>query len=407
MTRSTNGDRPSRPKDRTARLLAIAEELFGRYGYHAVSVADIAAAADISGPALYRHFSSKQELFARVLTEALDVTRTATEAALAEYPEAGRQRLRAITEALGELAVSRRTTLALWRWNASELDRATRVRIARESRTLLASLGEALRTDRGDISEDQAGLLCLAGLGVLGSVAVHRTRLAKGRFTELLADIAGRVLMARLPDPAAEIQPPPVAVPHGRREQILAAATELFAERGYSHVSMAEIGKAVGLAAASVYRHFPSKEQILLTVGQRMAERLTMEASRALGTANTPEQALGAVLESYVDTIWQYSDLATVYNTEMRSLSETQRAELLTVQRDYVSQWVSLLRKIDPDSTEAEARVIAHAGLTVVNDLARANIARDRPAHRAESVALARAALGLDVPAIAAGPVSG
>lgn len=397
MARSANGERPARPRDRAARLLAIAEEQFGRYGYHAVGVSDIAAAADISGPAVYRHFASKQELFAQVLTEALTATRAAADTALTEHPKPGHDRLRAVTEALGGLAVARRTALALWRWNAGELDRKSRARIARESRELITSLADALRTDRADVDSGQSALLCLAGLGVFGSVAVHRTRLAKGRFTELLAGIASNVLMARLPDPEQSAARPPVAVPHGRREQILDAATKLFAERGYSRVSMAEIGKSVGLAAASVYRHFSGKEQILVTVGQRMGERLTMEASRALGTANTPEHALGAVLESYVDTLWQYSDLATVYNTEIRAL-EAQRSELLTVQRDYVAQWVTLLRKIDPDRSEAEARVIAHAGLTVINDLTRSQTARHRAAHRAESIALGRAALLLDTP---------
>lgn len=390
-----------RPSPRAAQLLAIAEDLFGRNGYHAVGVADIAAAAGISGPALYRHFSSKQQLFSHVLTDALDATESAANAALAANPRPGRQRLHAVTEALAELAVQRRTALALWRWNADELGRQERIHIARSSRALIGSLADSLRTDRAELTQDQANLLCLGALAVFGSVAVHRTRLAKSTFVPLLADLAGGVLMAELPDPASSADRPQLGSPHGRREQLLEAATRLFAERGYHAVSMADIGGEVGLAAASVYRHFPSKNQILRTAGARMGERLHMEANRALGTTADPAKALAAVLESYVDSVWQFSDLATVYNSELRMLSEAQRSELLTVQRDYVAQWIALLRKIDPERSESEARVIAHAGLTVVNDLARSQTARSRPGHRAESIALAGAALRLEVPPLA------
>lgn len=50
------------------------------------------------------------------------------------------------------------------------------------------------------------------------------------------------------------------------KEKIFYAATELFAEKGYSNVSMREIAKEVNIKAASIYNHFSSKEQILETL---------------------------------------------------------------------------------------------------------------------------------------------
>jgi AcrR family transcriptional regulator len=44
-----------------------------------------------------------------------------------------------------------------------------------------------------------------------------------------------------------------------RRERILAAATEVFAERGYIEASMAEIARRAGVVASVIYDHFPSK----------------------------------------------------------------------------------------------------------------------------------------------------
>lgn len=57
----------SRPPDRRSQILATAAELFAARGYHGVSVADLGAACGISGPALYKHFASKQAVLAEML----------------------------------------------------------------------------------------------------------------------------------------------------------------------------------------------------------------------------------------------------------------------------------------------------------------------------------------------------
>jgi len=58
---------------------------------------------------------------------------------------------------------------------------------------------------------------------------------------------------------------PDIATHVARQEAaVLAAATELFANRGYARVSMGDIADAVGLARTSLYRYFPDKDHILL-----------------------------------------------------------------------------------------------------------------------------------------------
>lgn len=52
---------------RRAQLLRVTAELFAERGFHGVTVEDIGAAAGISGPAVYRHFPSKDALLAEML----------------------------------------------------------------------------------------------------------------------------------------------------------------------------------------------------------------------------------------------------------------------------------------------------------------------------------------------------
>jgi AcrR family transcriptional regulator len=66
-------------------ILATAAELFAARGFHGVSVADIGAACGISGPALYKHFASKDAVLAEMLVsiseQLLSVGRTRSETA--------------------------------------------------------------------------------------------------------------------------------------------------------------------------------------------------------------------------------------------------------------------------------------------------------------------------------------
>lgn len=55
------------PTSRRDQILSTAAELFAARGFHGVSVADLGAACGISGPALYKHFASKDAVLAEML----------------------------------------------------------------------------------------------------------------------------------------------------------------------------------------------------------------------------------------------------------------------------------------------------------------------------------------------------
>ena len=60
-----------------------------------------------------------------------------------------------------------------------------------------------------------------------------------------------------------------------QNERILAAADQLFNERGYRGTDMGEIARSIGLARNSLYRYYPSKDHILIACVKRgMADSL-------------------------------------------------------------------------------------------------------------------------------------
>lgn len=59
-----------------------------------------------------------------------------------------------------------------------------------------------------------------------------------------------------------------------RREEILAAATRVFAERGLRGTEVQEIADRIGVGKGTVYRYFPSKDELFLATVTRVMERL-------------------------------------------------------------------------------------------------------------------------------------
>lgn len=62
--------------DRRRRILDAAAEAFQERGFHGVGVDEIGTRAGLSGPAIYRHFSGKDEILATLLNQAMDVLLT-------------------------------------------------------------------------------------------------------------------------------------------------------------------------------------------------------------------------------------------------------------------------------------------------------------------------------------------
>ncbi|WP_235497549.1 TetR/AcrR family transcriptional regulator, partial [Aeromicrobium sp. Leaf272] len=55
--------------DRRREIARSAVELFADRGFHGVSVGDVGAASGISGPAIYKHFRSKESVLAQALVD--------------------------------------------------------------------------------------------------------------------------------------------------------------------------------------------------------------------------------------------------------------------------------------------------------------------------------------------------
>ncbi|MEV6877014.1 TetR/AcrR family transcriptional regulator [Amycolatopsis sp. NPDC051128] len=390
----TEVERSTRPRDRKAQLAAVAAELFRARGFPGVGIKDIADAAGVTGPALYRHFADKQAILAYVVLSGFEDLEAATAEALSDSVSPADQ-LESLLGLLATQAVERREIAALWRWEGRHLPKEDQREIARRSAQALTAWAKSLQVRRPDLPAEDAELLCWAALSVFGSVSVHHTSVARRRFAQLLVELALAVLNTTLPTPSPAADPPAARLgTPSRREQLLAAATALFAQRGFHDVSMEDIGAAAGIAGPSVYRHFPSKAALMVAIGHRAADRLALAAERALRTSDE-HSALRRLAASYVHTILHTPELLVSFSADRVTMPDRDKADLLRVQRDYVAQWVTLLSTARPDLPPREAKITVHAALTIANDLARTRRVAARPHFEAELTTLLHTALGV------------
>jgi AcrR family transcriptional regulator len=86
------------------------------------------------------------------------------------------------------------------------------------------------------------------------------------------------------------------------RDEIVAAAVELLDETGdESAVTLRSVARQVGIAAPSIYRHFPDQPSIMLAVVQNAFAELDARLRAAMDAAGDPRQRLFAACYTYLE----------------------------------------------------------------------------------------------------------
>jgi len=152
-----------------------------------------------------------------------------------------------------------------------------------------------------------------------------------------------------------------------RRRQILATAAEMFAERGFHGVSVADLGAACGVSGPALYRHFASKEAMLAEMLVSISEHLlAVGRARAAGALDTAE-AVRALVGWHVDFALHHKELIVVQDRDWASLPPDARQRVRSLQREYVALWVQELRSVHPGMSGSRARAMAHAAFGLIN----------------------------------------
>ena len=161
---------------------------------------------------------------------------------------------------------------------------------------------------------------------------------------------------------AGRARPPDERDEGNRRQDLLQHAARLFRLQGYAATTTRDIAAAAGMRAGSPFYHFENKAALLFAVmeqGMRAALQRQAAALQAVPARAAPKTLLRALVRAHFDVLLgPGSDFIPVMLYEWRSLSEAQRHDISTLQRDYEAAWADVLQALAAaGSIRADARV--------------------------------------------------
>ena len=156
------------------------------------------------------------------------------------------------------------------------------------------------------------------------------------------------------------------------RDLILDAADRLLARYGYKKMTMDDLAQEVGIGKGTIYIHFPSKEEVVLSHVDRIVERLKGELLKTARGAGAPAVRLRRMLVARV--MFRF-DSVQHYTESLSDLLAALRPGLLARRRRHFEEEAEVLSEVlregrrEGEFNYREARAAARTLLTATNAL--------------------------------------
>ncbi|HEX8719631.1 MAG TPA: TetR/AcrR family transcriptional regulator [Pyrinomonadaceae bacterium] len=163
-----------------------------------------------------------------------------------------------------------------------------------------------------------------------------------------------------------------VATREDIRDLILDATDRLLARYGYRKMTMDDLAQEVGIGKGTIYLHFPSKEEVVLSHVDRIVERLTGELAGLARGGGRPAARLRRML---VTRVMFRFDSVQHYTESLSDLLAALRPGLLARRRRHFEEEAELLAGVLREGRRAgdfqfrDARAAARTLLTATNAL--------------------------------------
>ena len=379
----------SRPPDRKKLILVAAETQFIARGYEHVTLEEIADAVGIVPSALYRHFSGRSEILSEIVKQASEKIHEFFLATDFSDPE------KALVE-IAQFLLENKSFGVIWGREVKHLPIEQRLLLHPIVREIESEIVIHVHQYRPDLDVLTCELVTASIFAVLLSPSFNHLKISRDRYVALLTKLSLKVLNSVIKlnlkiesDPQDRSR----LIPYSRREALLQEAICLFSDRSYASVNIEDIGASLGISGPSCYNHFSSKIQILETAFERGTSHLFLGVTESLRGSGTAEEAIRALIESYVHFGFSHPDLVDVLITEIRNLPEDVRKATVFAQQSYIDEWVHLLCLINKELDLITARAQVQSLLSLVNDIVRTRHLRKAVNSREAVIEICKAVL--------------
>lgn len=119
------------------------------------------------------------------------------------------------------------------------------------------------------------------------------------------------------------------------RQDVVAAAGRLFAEKGYHGTSMRDLGRELGLLGSSLYAHVESKQDLLVEVVEEGARLFQTSADDALSAGGAAADQLRQLIAGHIGVVVNNPDVVRTYLNEARMLDREHRGRVIAARDRY------------------------------------------------------------------------
>jgi TetR/AcrR family fatty acid metabolism transcriptional regulator len=121
-----------------------------------------------------------------------------------------------------------------------------------------------------------------------------------------------------------------------RRDAILRAAIDVFAGRGFFNAQVADVARAAGVAAGTVYLYFEGKDDLLVSIFERTMREAIADGRACAAPLRDPIAQLRAIARVHLDRMGRDRNLAVVFQVELRQSTKFMERLSSTLLREYL-----------------------------------------------------------------------
>jgi AcrR family transcriptional regulator len=169
-----------------------------------------------------------------------------------------------------------------------------------------------------------------------------------------------------------------------RRQKILAAAAELFGANPYDSVQMRDVAAQAEVGKPTLYRYFPSKEELFLEVFKSGLDRLDSEVAAILKDRDQPGPSLERLLQAMLNALGGQVAALRMLTDDQSAVMRRWRNEFRRRRRPFVEATRTILeqgiasgefRSVDLDAVPSMLIGIVRGGLIGTDRLPRERFA--------------------------------
>ena len=142
-----------------------------------------------------------------------------------------------------------------------------------------------------------------------------------------------------------------------QREQMLAAAAQLFATRGYTAATMQDLANACGVSKATLYHYVRDKQQLLQQITQGHVLRLEAVVNEVVLADPEPQRRLSALVLRFMQVYSSARHEHRVLTEDVKFLDPLERDAVLACQRRVVQSFADSVGTLRPDLQRQDLHV--------------------------------------------------